>query len=108
MPSSPPPPQQPQSLPPASPAPGVLQAHQGGWAGVSSCYDAAIGMQGCSHHTRFHCGAIWGGGGAACLPVLPPCPITTVFISVVIWGHFFPIAVQFKAECEMLLARGVL
>lgn len=49
-----------------------------------------------------------GGGGAACLPVLPPCPITTVFISVVIWGHFFPIAVQFKAECEMLLARGVL
>lgn len=90
MPSSPPPPQQPQSLPPASPAPGVLQAHQGGWAGVSSCYDAAIGMQGCSHHTRFHCGAIWGGGGGCLSASITPLPHHHCVYICGHLGSFFP------------------
>lgn len=96
MPSSAPPPPQPQSLPPAPPAPRGAASPAGWvWAGVSSCYDAAIGMQGCSRHTRLHCGAIWGGGGG-CLPASPPCPITTVLMHGVIWGRFSPLQCSSK------------
>lgn len=90
MPSSAPPPPQPQSLPPAPPAPRGAASPAGWvWAGVSSCYDAAIGMQGCSRHTRLHCGAIWGGGGGAAYRHRPPAP-SPLCLCTVSSGVVFP------------------